>query len=145
MMRTSPPFRADQVGSLLRSAPIKDARARHEKGEIDDAQLERAITDLARAVQIVGHVTLVLVVDPEHLVLPVGGIEIVEVVEKGDLPARCGGLAAGVDGLQADMGTGGQQQGRSGDKRGEFHIEFRLTFLFRSIPPPEPRPHNRVV
>ena len=44
MMRTSPPFRADHVGSLLRSAAIKDARAQHERGEIDDAAL-RAVED----------------------------------------------------------------------------------------------------
>jgi len=34
MMRTKPPFRADHVGSLLRSAAIKEARARREAGEI---------------------------------------------------------------------------------------------------------------
>ena len=39
MMRTRPPFRADQVGSLLRSAAIKDARAKHQNGEIDAAAL----------------------------------------------------------------------------------------------------------
>ena len=37
--RTTPPFRADHVGSLLRSAPLKDARARREKGEITAGQL----------------------------------------------------------------------------------------------------------
>jgi 5-methyltetrahydropteroyltriglutamate--homocysteine methyltransferase len=37
--RTKPPFRADVVGSLLRTAPLKDARAKREKGEIDAAQL----------------------------------------------------------------------------------------------------------
>jgi 5-methyltetrahydropteroyltriglutamate--homocysteine methyltransferase len=34
MKRTQPPFRADHVGSLLRTAPIKNARARRERGEI---------------------------------------------------------------------------------------------------------------
>jgi 5-methyltetrahydropteroyltriglutamate--homocysteine methyltransferase len=38
--RTKPPFRADHVGSILRSAPIKDARARHEAGKLSDAELE---------------------------------------------------------------------------------------------------------
>src|SRR4051812_12976284 len=38
--RTTPPFRADHVGSLLRTAPLKDARARHAKKEIGDAQLK---------------------------------------------------------------------------------------------------------
>ena len=34
MLRDSPPFRADHVGSLLRTAPLKEARARRDKGEI---------------------------------------------------------------------------------------------------------------
>jgi 5-methyltetrahydropteroyltriglutamate--homocysteine methyltransferase len=34
-----PPFRADHVGSLLRPAALKDARARRERGEIDAAAL----------------------------------------------------------------------------------------------------------
>ena len=40
MQRTTPPFRADHVGSLLRPAALKDARARHGKKEINDAQLK---------------------------------------------------------------------------------------------------------
>ena len=40
MQRTTPPFRADHVGSLLRPAPLKDARAKHAKGEISAAQLK---------------------------------------------------------------------------------------------------------
>ena len=44
MMRTKPPFRADHVGSLLRSAPLKEARAKREKGEITADQL-KAIED----------------------------------------------------------------------------------------------------
>jgi 5-methyltetrahydropteroyltriglutamate--homocysteine methyltransferase len=39
MPNNTPPFRADHVGSLLRTAPLKDARAKHAKGEITDAQL----------------------------------------------------------------------------------------------------------
>ena len=39
MQRTKPPFRADMVGSLLRTAPIKQARAQREKGTITAAQL----------------------------------------------------------------------------------------------------------
>ena len=38
--RTKPPFRADHVGSILRTAPVKDARAKREKGEINAAQLK---------------------------------------------------------------------------------------------------------
>jgi 5-methyltetrahydropteroyltriglutamate--homocysteine methyltransferase len=51
MTRTSPPFRADHVGSLLRPAALKKARARREKGEIaaaeladiEDREIEKAI------------------------------------------------------------------------------------------------------
>src|SRR5471032_626604 len=32
--RTKPPFRADHVGSLLRTAPLKDARAKRERADI---------------------------------------------------------------------------------------------------------------
>lgn len=38
--RAIPPFRADHVGSLLRTAPLKEARAKHAKGEIDAAALK---------------------------------------------------------------------------------------------------------
>ena len=41
MKRTTPPFRADQVGSFLRPAPLKEARAKHEKGEISAAELKK--------------------------------------------------------------------------------------------------------
>jgi 5-methyltetrahydropteroyltriglutamate--homocysteine methyltransferase len=37
--RTKPPFRADHVGSILRTAPVKEARAKREKNEITAAQL----------------------------------------------------------------------------------------------------------
>jgi 5-methyltetrahydropteroyltriglutamate--homocysteine methyltransferase len=42
--RSKPPFRADHVGSILRSAPIKDARAKHEAGKLADAEL-KAVED----------------------------------------------------------------------------------------------------
>ena len=38
MKRTKPPFRADHVGSLLRPAALKDARAKRAKGEISAAR-----------------------------------------------------------------------------------------------------------
>ncbi|MBZ0138762.1 MAG: cobalamin-independent methionine synthase II family protein [Pseudorhodoplanes sp.] len=41
MKRTKPPYRADQVGSFLRSAAIKDARAKRESGEITADQLRK--------------------------------------------------------------------------------------------------------
>jgi 5-methyltetrahydropteroyltriglutamate--homocysteine methyltransferase len=44
MNRTKPPFRADEVGSLLRPAPLKEARAKRERGEITADQL-RAVED----------------------------------------------------------------------------------------------------
>ena len=51
MQRTRPPFRADHVGSLLRPAALKEARAKRAKGEIsaadlkavEDREIERAI------------------------------------------------------------------------------------------------------
>jgi len=44
MQRSKPPFRADHVGSILRSAAIKDARAKHERGEVSAADL-KAVED----------------------------------------------------------------------------------------------------
>ena len=42
--RNGPPFRADHVGSLLRTAPLKEARGKRERGEIDAAAL-KAVED----------------------------------------------------------------------------------------------------
>ena len=44
MQRTTPPFRADHVGSLLRPPVLKEARAKRERGEIT-ADALRAIED----------------------------------------------------------------------------------------------------
>jgi len=44
VQRTTPPFRADHVGSLLRPAALKAARERYAKGEIDAAAL-KAVED----------------------------------------------------------------------------------------------------
>jgi 5-methyltetrahydropteroyltriglutamate--homocysteine methyltransferase len=41
MPRTKPPFRTDHVGSILRSAAVKDARGRHDKGAITAAELKQ--------------------------------------------------------------------------------------------------------
>ena len=41
MLRTRPPFRADEVGSLLRPQKIKEARAKFEKGEISADDLKK--------------------------------------------------------------------------------------------------------
>src|SRR3954465_2449986 len=51
MQRTTAPFRADEVGSLLRPQTIKDARAKLEKGEIsaddlrkiEDTEIEKVV------------------------------------------------------------------------------------------------------
>ena len=50
MTRTSPPFRADHVGSLLRPAALLEARARHAAREIDDDTLRAAEDDAIRDV-----------------------------------------------------------------------------------------------
>ena len=44
MMRDLPPFRADHVGSILRTAPLKEARAKKAAGQIDAAAL-KAVED----------------------------------------------------------------------------------------------------
>ncbi len=58
MRRTTPPFRADQVGSLLRTSPLKEARAKRERGEITAAQLteveDREIEGVIRKQEDVG-------------------------------------------------------------------------------------------
>ena len=41
MKRTTPPFRADHVGSYLRSAAITEARAKRDKGQISAADLKK--------------------------------------------------------------------------------------------------------
>jgi 5-methyltetrahydropteroyltriglutamate--homocysteine methyltransferase len=51
MQRTAPPFRADHVGSLLRPAALKEARAKRQRNEmsadalraVEDCEIERAI------------------------------------------------------------------------------------------------------
>ena len=42
MQRTKPPYRADHVGSFLRTAPIREARQKREKGEITADALKAA-------------------------------------------------------------------------------------------------------
>jgi 5-methyltetrahydropteroyltriglutamate--homocysteine methyltransferase len=52
------PFRADQVGSLLRPAELAALRARFKRGEVDAAQLRRAedqaITEAVRHQEAIG-------------------------------------------------------------------------------------------
>ena len=58
MQRDRPPYRADQVGSLLRPAALKEARGRRERGEITAEQLkaveDREIEALIRKQEAVG-------------------------------------------------------------------------------------------
>src|SRR5205809_4909119 len=58
MQRTIPPFRADHVGSLLRSPALHEARQKREHGEIDAAALkaieDREIVALIRKQEAVG-------------------------------------------------------------------------------------------
>jgi 5-methyltetrahydropteroyltriglutamate--homocysteine methyltransferase len=48
--RTTPPFRADHVGSLLRPPELLRARERHAAGEIDDAELHGTEDEAIRGV-----------------------------------------------------------------------------------------------
>ena len=48
--RTSPPFRGDHVGSLLRPERLRQARADHKAGTIDDAELRAVEDDAIREV-----------------------------------------------------------------------------------------------
>ncbi len=56
--RAKPPFRADMVGSLLRTAPLKQARASRERGEITAEALmaveDREIATIVRKQQEIG-------------------------------------------------------------------------------------------
>jgi 5-methyltetrahydropteroyltriglutamate--homocysteine methyltransferase len=49
-MQQQIPFRADHVGSLLRRADVRDARAAFAQGRIDRAELKRVEDDAIRAV-----------------------------------------------------------------------------------------------
>src|SRR5215475_12849261 len=57
-LRKIPPFRADHVGSLLRTAPLKEARAKHETGEISADALktveDREIATIIRRQEDIG-------------------------------------------------------------------------------------------
>jgi 5-methyltetrahydropteroyltriglutamate--homocysteine methyltransferase len=58
MNRQTPPFRADHVGSILRSASLKQARLSHARGEISTAQLreteDREIEKIIRRQEEIG-------------------------------------------------------------------------------------------
>ena len=64
--RTTPPFRADHVGSLLRPAALKEARDKFAKGEIDAAALKAVEdTEIARVIKKQEEVGLRAVTDGE--------------------------------------------------------------------------------
>src|SRR6187402_236413 len=67
MQRTKPPYRADHVGSILRSEAIHTARAKREKGEITTGELkaveDREIEKIVRKQEEVG---LKLATDGEY-------------------------------------------------------------------------------
>src|SRR6202167_351215 len=80
--RTKPPFRADQVGSLLRPQYLLDARGKFDKGEITAAQLRSIEDDAIRhAVKRQEDVGLKAVTDGEfrrrswhmHFICRIGG------------------------------------------------------------------------
>src|SRR5215469_14956813 len=58
MLRTTPPFRADHVGSLLRPQYLRDARGRHQRGEFSADELktveDRAIQEVIAKEESVG-------------------------------------------------------------------------------------------
>ena len=67
MQRTKPPYRADHVGSILRSAPIKAARAKREKAKITADEL-KAIEDreIEKIIKKQEEIGLKLVTDGEY-------------------------------------------------------------------------------
>ena len=67
MQRTKPPFRADQVGSFLRSEPLKEARAKREKGQISAADLRQVEdTEIEQLIKKQEEIGMQLVTDGEY-------------------------------------------------------------------------------
>ena len=67
MRRDKPPYRADHVGSLLRSAPLKQARAKRERGEISaDALAEIENREIEQVVKKQEEVGLQVATDGEY-------------------------------------------------------------------------------
>src|SRR6266545_1377388 len=67
MRRDKPPYRADHVGSLLRSAPLKAARAKRERGEISaDALAEIENREIEKVVKKQEEVGLQVATDGEY-------------------------------------------------------------------------------
>src|SRR6202162_2968730 len=67
MRRTKPPFRADHVGSLLRSAALREAPGRRERGEIgQDALTAVADEEIIKLIRLQEEVGLQSVTDGEY-------------------------------------------------------------------------------
>ena len=67
MQRTKAPFRADQVGSFLRSEPLKEARAKREKGQISAAELKKVEdAEIEKLIKKQEEVGMQLVTDGEY-------------------------------------------------------------------------------
>lgn len=65
--KTTPPFRADHVGSLLRPERLLEARTEHAAGKIDDAELRAVENDSIRdVVRMQEEVGLRSATDGEH-------------------------------------------------------------------------------
>ncbi len=66
MQRTTPPFRADHVGSLLRPAALKEARTKHERNEISaDALREVENREIEKVIKKQEEIGLKLATDGE--------------------------------------------------------------------------------
>jgi 5-methyltetrahydropteroyltriglutamate--homocysteine methyltransferase len=106
--RTTPPFRADHVGSLLRPKKLLDARAAHKEGRLSAAELRKAEDEAIReAVKLQEDVGLQGVTDGEYrrgswhmdFLYQIGGVTKVQENikiqfhnEKGDLEFTPSGL-----------------------------------------------------
>jgi methionine synthase II (cobalamin-independent) len=67
VQRTKPPYRADQVGSFLRSEPLKEARAKREKGQISAADLKSVEdSEIKKLVKKQEEIGMQLVTDGEY-------------------------------------------------------------------------------
>jgi 5-methyltetrahydropteroyltriglutamate--homocysteine methyltransferase len=67
VQRTKPPYRADQVGSFLRSEPLKEARAKREKGQTGAADLKRVEdTEIEKLIKKQEEIGMQLVTDGEY-------------------------------------------------------------------------------
>ena len=102
MQRSKPPFRADHVGSLLRPAPLKEARAKRERGEITDAQLKEVEDrEIVKAIRKQGRV---VVVGMARMQIP---LETMDVIHKqAEIRGSSGGTKEDVAAIYALLASG---------------------------------------